>query len=124
MIYLYLAVGGVAGTFARFWMTGRVPAGTAGWFPWGTLAVNLLGSLVLGVAAGVAEGGTMSAETRVMITVGLCGAFTTFSTMSYDTLLLIQDGAWVRAGVYALGGLGMGLLAVVAGLQAARAFLA
>lgn len=120
MIYLYLAVGGVAGTFARFWMSGWITAGTGEWFPWGTLAVNLLGSALLGVAIGLAEGGAVSPEVRAMVTVGLCGAFTTFSTMSYETVVLMQDGAWLRAGTYAIGGLGLGLVAIVAGLEAAR----
>lgn len=120
MIYLYLALGGVAGTFTRFWMTGWITGGTGEWFPWGTLAVNVLGSALLGVAIGAAEGGAVPAEVRAMITVGLCGAFTTFSTMSYETVVLIQDGAWLRAVAYAIGGLGLGLVAVVAGLEAAR----
>lgn len=120
MLYLYLAAGGAVGTLSRFWLTARIHETAGFWFPWGTLTVNLLGSLVLGVAMGAAEQAAISPEVRAMITVGLCGAFTTFSTMSYETAILVQDGAWSRAAVYALGGLALGLAAVVIGLQAGR----
>lgn len=124
MIYLYLAAGGAAGTIARFWMTGWVGGHAGTGFPFGTLAVNLVGSLVLGAAIGMAESSAISPELRGLVTVGLCGAFTTFSTMSYETLLMMQDGAWGRAAAYAFGGLALGILAVVIGLSAARAMSA
>lgn len=120
MIYVYLAAGGVAGTFARFWMTGWVGVAGPGAFPWGTLLVNVLGSLTLGLVLGATAAGEISPELRLALTVGLCGAFTTFSTMSYETVVLLQAGDWVRAGAYALGGLVLGLAAVLVGLHAAR----
>lgn len=119
MILLYLVVGGVLGTLARYALAVWVHswAGTA--FPWGTFAVNALGSFLLGFALRGAEGAALSPETRAFVAVGFCGAFTTFSTLSYETVALLQTGAWGRAAAYAFGSLGLGLAAVYAGLALA-----
>ena len=119
MILLALAAGGVLGTLARYGLAGWVHtwAGTA--FPWGTFAVNVLGSFLLGFALRGSEVASLSTETRALLTTGFCGAFTTFSTMSWETVALLQSGAWGRAGAYALGSLGLGLAAVWAGLSLA-----
>ena len=119
MLYLYLAVGGVGGTLARYaigtWMQSW--AGSA--FPWGTLAINLIGSFLLGLAIRGAELSSLTPELRGMITIGFCGAFTTFSTFSFETLALIREGWWMRASLYAFGSLSLGLVAVALGLSAA-----
>lgn len=119
MILLALAAGGVLGTLARYGLAGWVHtwAGTA--FPWGTFAVNVLGSFLLGFALRGSEVASLSPETRALLTTGFCGAFTTFSTLSWETVALLQAGAWARAGAYALGSLGLGLAAVWAGLSLA-----
>jgi CrcB protein len=119
MILLALAAGGVLGTLARYALAGWVHtwAGTA--FPWGTFAVNVLGSFLLGFALRGSEAAALSPETRALLTTGFCGAFTTFSTLSWETVALLQAGAWGRAGAYALGSLGLGLAAVWAGLSLA-----
>lgn len=123
MLYALLALGGVLGTLARFGLGGWVHtwAGTA--FPWGTLVINLLGSFLLGLAMRGAELSSLSPELRGMITVGFCGAFTTFSTFSFETIALLQQGAWARASLYAAGSVGMGLLAVALGLSTANLLL-
>jgi CrcB protein len=120
MLLLYLAAGGLIGTLARYGMGVWVPtwAGTA--FPWGTFLVNALGSLVLGFAMRASEALTVSPEVRGFVTVGFCGAFTTFSTLSYETVALLQDGQWGRAAAYALGSVVVGLAAVVAGMGMAN----
>ena len=116
MILFYLAIGGVLGTWARYglggWIHGIV--GTA--FPWGTLGVNLLGSFLLGFAIRATEMSPLSPETRAMVTIGFCGAFTTFSTFTYETVALLQAREWTRAALYAFGSLGLGLAAMAAGL--------
>lgn len=119
MILLYLAVGGVAGTLARWGLAGWVHGWAGAGFPWGTFAVNALGSFLLGFAVRGAEGAALSPETRALLTTGFCGAFTTFSTLSHETVALLQAGAWARAAAYALGSLGLGLAAVYAGLSLA-----
>jgi len=119
MLYAYLAFGGVLGTLARFSIGGWVDAWAGADFPWGTLVINLLGSFLLGLAVRGAEPAALSSEMRGMITVGFCGAFTTFSTFTFETMSLMQGGAWARASIYAFGSLGMGLIAMALGLSAA-----
>ena len=70
-----------------------------------------------------AELSSISPELRGMITVGFCGAFTTFSTFTFEILWLMQEGAWLRASLYAFGSISMGLLAVALGLSAANLLL-
>ena len=118
-----LALGGMVGTLARYGLGRWVHswAGTA--FPWGTLLINILGSFALGVLARVGESTTLSPEARGMLTVGFCGAFTTFSTFSYETVRLIQDGEAGKAMLYALGSVAVGIAATLAGLNVGRIIL-
>jgi CrcB protein len=91
--------------------------------PWGTFLVNALGSLLIGLSLRLLEGLTSSVEIRALVTIGLLGAFTTFSTYAYETVALARDGAWGRAGLYAFGSLAVGVLAVVVGFGLAEAIL-
>jgi CrcB protein len=119
MLLLALAVGGVLGTLARFALGGWVQAQAGSPFPWGTLAVNALGSVVLGFVMRWSETAAVSPELRGLLTVGFCGAFTTFSTLAYETATMIQQGEWARAALYTFGSLAVGLAAVFAGISAA-----
>ena len=115
MNLLLIAAAGAMGALARYGATGWVQART-GAFPWGTLAVNVLGSFLLGVAFRTLESMAASAETRQAITIGFLGSFTTFSAFSFETLALIQTGAWGRAAAYAVGSILLGVLAAAAGM--------
>src|SRR5260221_2329894 len=100
MNILYIAVGGVAGTLARYGLQGLIQS-RAGTFPTGTLIVNLAGSLALGFIIRYATGSTVvSPELRGGLTIGFCGAFTTMSTFSYESMALLGDGDYWRRGVY------------------------
>ncbi len=123
MILLYIALGGAAGAVARYGLGGWVQGRLGHDFPWGTLVVNVLGSLLIGLALRYLEAVDFSPEARAMITVGVLGAFTTFSTFSYETFVLLEDGAWLRAALYAFGSLLLGLVAVLLGLTIAGQFL-
>lgn len=95
---LLVAVGGVVGAIARYWMAGVVQQLNGTDFPIGTLAVNLLGSFVVGVVMALSlERGLINADIRILLAVGLCGGFTTMSTFSYETLALLRDGEAVLA---------------------------
>ena len=115
-MWLSLAVGGVVGTLARYELGRWVHNWVGTSFPWGTLAINIAGSFLLGMLTRYADSSALSAETRGMLTVGFCGAFTTFSTFTYEAVMLIQDGEAARALLYAFGSLGLGILAMMAGL--------
>jgi len=114
MKLLWICLGGAAGTAARYWATGFVPRllGTA--FPYGTLAVNLIGSLLIGAIMHVGlSTELLSPALRVALTVGVMGGFTTCSSFSFETVRLFQDGAWGLAGLY-LAGTALGCTAACA----------
>ena len=124
MTVLYIGAGGLLGTLARYWLQGWIQSRGGGVFPIGTLAINIAGSLVLGFVIRYATGSTViSPELRAALTIGFCGAFTTMSTFSYETVKLLQDGEYWHAGLYA-GGTVLGcLIATVAGMAVAGKML-
>jgi CrcB protein len=98
---LYIALGGVAGTLSRYGLEGWIQTRTTSGFPLGTLAVNLTGSLLLGFILRIATGAVLiSPDLRAGLTIGFCGAFTTMSTFSYESVTLLNDGDYVRAALY------------------------
>ena len=119
----YVALGSALGGMARYLIAGWVQR-TGGVFPVGTLAVNVVGSLLLGFLLRYSlEGPTLSVEVRALLTIGFCGGFTTFSTFSYETVALLQSGQWTRAGLYTLSSVGLTLGATFAGLALAQSIL-
>ena len=114
MTVLLVFAGGMAGAPARYlldrWITGRRRAGV---FPWGTLAVNLAGSLILGVILGAAH--ALPEAVLTLLATGFCGALTTFSTFGYETMRLLEDGSVLEAGLNALGSLVAGVALAAAG---------
>lgn len=102
---LYVAAGGAAGSVLRYWCSGVVARAFGETFPFGTLTVNVAGSLLIGlVAVLVGPDGRLliAPEIRQLILIGLFGGFTTFSSFSLQTLALIQDGEWLYAGLNVL----------------------
>ncbi len=118
-----IAVAGALGASARYLVDWAIARRTGGARPWGTLAVNVGGSLVGGVVAGTALFGDASATVRLVAGVGFAGSFTTFSTFAVDTVRLVTDGHTAAA----LGNIAANLLASViaagVGLAAAAALL-
>jgi len=101
--YLLVALGGMLGAVARYGLSGWISNATTGKFPYGTLAVNLIGSFVIGFFLTLAiDRFSWSPELRIFFTVGFLGAFTTFSTFSYETVELLREG------VYAVAAINMG----------------
>jgi len=118
---LAVAGGGALGALARYWMMGAVGHAFGTAFPWGTLAVNVLGSAILGVLAGLmAFLWSPSPELRSFLVVGMLGALTTFSTFSLDVVLLIERGEWGPAGLYSVVSVVLSVGALMAGLAAVR----
>jgi len=117
MNLLWIALGGALGTLSRYGLAGWVQRWSGGLFPWGTISVNLFGSLLFGLVWSMAENRVqMTPEARLMILTGFMGAFTTFSTFMFETGQLLREGeTWL-----ALGNLGLqnaiGLLALFLGL--------
>ena len=93
-------------------------------FPYGTLTINVTGSLILGFLVRYATQTNAAPELRAALTIGFCGGFTTFSTFSYEAARLIEDGSIGRAAAYMLASVLLSLVAVFAGFAIARAMLA
>jgi CrcB protein len=114
--WLLVALGAAAGAPARYLTDRAVQRWHSSGFPFGTLTVNLLGSLLLGVLIGSADHGGASSDLVLLAGTGFCGAFTTYSTFSYETLRLAEDGRVVAATTYALGSVLPGLAAAALGV--------
>jgi len=98
---VYVALGGVLGTVARYGLQGWVQDRVGSAFPTGTVVVNVLGSLALGFVMRYTTGSTVvSPEVRAAITIGFCGAFTTMSTFAFESQALLVDGDYWRAFLY------------------------
>jgi fluoride exporter len=116
--YLLVGVGSALGGMARYWCTGLVAARWGNAFPWGTLAVNVVGSFLIGVlATGLVPGGRwlLPVPARDLLMVGVLGGYTTFSAFSLQTLNLLEQGDWARAGWNVVLSVALCLGAVAAG---------
>lgn len=118
-ILLMIAFGGALGAVARYGLGGWVHGWSGASFPWGTLLVNVLGSLVLGFSVRLLEGLAADPAWRGFLAIGLAGGFTTFSTFGYEALTLLQDGRTGAAFGYMVASVVLGLSAVFAGFLAA-----
>ena len=125
MIWWYVALGSAVGGVARFALSVLVQQRVGPSFPVGTLVVNISGSFVLGLLLRYALGTqAITPEARALLTTGFCGGYTTFSTFTYDTMLLLEDGQTSRAGLYVLLSVGLSLAGAWLGILGARALLA
>ncbi|HET6794825.1 MAG TPA: fluoride efflux transporter CrcB [Acidimicrobiales bacterium] len=109
------AVGAPCRYLVDSWVTDR----TAGSFPWGTLAVNLSGSVVLGFLTGLVLFHAFSDAPRLVVGTGFCGAYTTFSTFGFETVRLIEEGALLEAAENVVVSVIGGLAGAAAGLALA-----
>jgi CrcB protein len=123
--YFWVAVGGAIGSMARLWLSVHVALLTGLGFPWGTILVNILGSLVIGfVATLTGPNGrvVMPVDAQAFVMVGLCGGFTTFSAFSLQTLELARDGRLLYAGANIILSVVLCLTAVALGHWLAALF--
>ncbi|MDR3118006.1 MAG: fluoride efflux transporter CrcB [Mediterranea sp.] len=113
---VYVFLGGGLGSVFRFllhlFINGRGPVSG---FPWSTFVINVLGCLLIGVFHTLSARFHLSAETRLFLTMGLCGGFTTFSTFSNENLFLLREGMYFALASYLVLSILLGILAVWAG---------
>ena len=122
--YLLVALGSAAGGMARFACSGLAARYISDSYPWGTLLVNVSGSLVIGaLAATIPEDGRVLfvPDARALFMVGLCGGFTTFSSFSLETVNLVRGGAWAPAAGYVIASVVLCIAAAALGYFAALA---
>jgi CrcB protein len=117
-----VGIAGFFGAIARYGLEGFISSRNGGSFPWGTLTVNVSGSLILGfLFAVLIEGRVVLVPwLRTAMTVGFVGAYTTFSTLTLETFRLLEEGSLGLAGANAVGSLAIGLVAVYAGVVLGR----
>ncbi len=120
---LFIAVGGAFGALARFGVSTLVYQAGGGTFPSGTLVVNITGSLLIGVLMELFDAAVIPPEWRSLLTIGFLGAYTTFSTYTYETIQMLREGEFGLATLNVIGSNAAGLGSVVAGIYVARLLL-
>ena len=121
----FVALGSALGGVARFLIGTFLQQKTGTAFPIGTLVVNISGSLLLGFLMSYALSSTsISPEVRGLLTTGFCGGYTTFSTFTYDTMILLEEGQLGRAAAYVLLSVFVSLIGAYLGITAARELIA
>ncbi|MGW2255452.1 fluoride efflux transporter CrcB [Kitasatospora sp. NPDC001660] len=121
MNWLLVVAGAVVGAPLRYLTDRAVQSRHDSVFPWGTFVVNVFGCMVLGLLAGAVAAGAASPHIQLLVGTGFCGALTTYSTFSYETLRLVETGAGRYAVANVAGSLAAGLAAVYAGAELASA---
>lgn len=113
---LFIGLGGFLGSISRYLLSQYVDKKIKSIFPFGTFSVNIIGCLILGALYAFAEKeNVMTSELRLLLTVGFCGSFTTFSTFAYEKVELINQGEWVTLALYAFASIAFGLVATIGG---------
>jgi len=119
---MVIGVGGALGAVARYLLGGAVHRVVAGFFPYGTFVVNLLGCLVFGLVIGVSESRLVLGPTaRAFILIGILGGLTTFSSFAFESVELVRSGQTLGAAFNVIGQVALGLLALWLGAGLGRA---
>lgn len=113
--FWFVCLGAAFGAPARYLVDRLVQSRHAGVMPWGTLAVNVIGSFLAGAVAGASAGHDVPDAVSLALATGFCGALTTYSTFSYETVRLVETGAWREAVGNVAISLAAGMAAVVLG---------
>ena len=123
MKFLLLAVGGAIGTLLRYAVSGYTYNLLVGVFPWGTLMVNLIGSLLIGFLWGLSEIQNIPPDVRTFIFIGILGGFTTFSTFTLESFNLFREGEARLALIYILASNVLGIALVFAGFTMSKVMM-
>ena len=122
--FALICLGGAFGTGARYLLGGAVTRWAGPDFPYGTLLINVLGSLLIGVVQQVGLSTLLIPETlRLVLAVGVMGGFTTYSSFSYETIRLLEAGSWMAATLYIVLTTALCLACCVAGLSLGRVLI-
>ncbi|QTD96500.1 fluoride efflux transporter CrcB [Streptomyces cyanogenus] len=124
MNWLLVIAGAVVGAPVRYLTDRAVQARHDSLFPWGTFAVNVAGCLVLGLLTGAVSAGAAGPHAQLLLGTGLCGALTTYSTFSYETLRLTEAGSGLYAALNVAASVAAGLAAAFTGVSLAGALWA
>ena len=118
---LLVGIGGFVGSIARYLVAILFSSQISSVFPFATLTVNVLGCFLIGILFAMSDrGNLLSPEWRILLTTGFCGGFTTFSTFSYESLRLMQDGEYLYLAAYVFISVFVGLTATYLGIALVR----
>lgn len=121
MNYVWIALGAVVGASARYFLSGFVARNFSAAFPYGTLLINLTGSFVLGFFLIYStERVLLDPRWRLLVAVGFCGSYTTFSSYAFESFALMEQGQWLLMGMNILSSNALCLAGVLAGAALAR----
>lgn len=124
-VFWYVAIGSALGGVARFALGGFIQQRAGADFPMGTLVINITGSFLLGIFMRYAmQSNAVSPEMRLFLTTGFCGGYTTFSTFTYETARLMEDGEYGRAALYVGASVGVALAGMFLGFAVANWLIA
>jgi CrcB protein len=119
--FIIIAIGAILGANARYWLSNWFAQRFGPEFPWGTLFINVSGGLVIGLVLTVLNQRLVSDPTaRLLLVTGFLGAYTTFSTFTYETMRLVQNGEYGPALFNAAGSVALGLAATFGGMVLGR----
>jgi fluoride exporter len=120
--YLWIALGAVVGASARYFLSLLIARDFSSSFPYGTLLINVTGSLIAGFFLVFStERVLLDPRWRLLVIIGFCGSYTTFSSYAYESFALMEHGQWLLTGINIVGSNVLSLIAVVAGAAVARA---
>lgn len=115
--FLYLGIAGTLGTFARYWLTGMIQRHISTEFPIGTAAINIIGCFLFGLAWAFMENRlSISSQMRTVIFIGFFGAFTTFSSFTFETSQLLDESQWLWASSNILLQNSIGIIGMIIGM--------
>ena len=121
-ILLLIGTGSFIGGVSRYLLSQWIQPKSLNAFPWGTLSVNLIGCLLIGIIFGLAEKGNISNEVRLFMATGVLGGFTTFSAFSNESVVMLHNGQSTNAFIYILISVIVGIMATILGVLATRMF--
>ena len=121
MVYLMIGIGGVLGANARYLLSGWAANRFGTVFPYGTIIINVSGAILLGfLMAFLQDRAFVHPNYRLFLATGFCGAYTTFSTFTYESLVLMQNGSFLLAFINLFGSLAVGMIGVFLGFALGR----
>jgi fluoride exporter len=119
--YVWIALGAVVGASARYFLSGFIAKLIPSGFPYGTLIINITGSLLLGFfLAWTSERVLVDPRWRLLIAIGFCGSYTTFSSYAFETFSLVEQGQWLLMGFNVIASNVLCLVSVLTGVALAR----